>query len=121
MPQSGTEATAARPGQYAWLRQQAGESAEGGVPSAEPVAVLTSAVTGAGLKELLVQVERKVSFAKTICYGRYLCAHGLNVQRIFVFQGDEGKHGNIPRTHPVSVRCNGAYSRSQPVKLCCRQ
>lgn len=67
MPRSATEATAARPpGQYAWLRPQAAESPGGSGRSVEPVAVLTSAVTGAGLKELLLQVERKVSSATII-------------------------------------------------------
>ena len=59
-PQSATEAARARPRPDAWRRQQAGELAAGTGQSAEPVAVFTSAVTGAGLRELLLQVERKV-------------------------------------------------------------
>ena len=59
-PQSATEATRARPSPDAWLSQQAGGLTGGPGQSVEPVAVFTSAVTGAGLRELLLQVERKV-------------------------------------------------------------
>ena len=66
-PQTATEATLARPGPHTGLRQPAGESANGTHQSAEPVAVFTSAVTGAGLRELLLQVERKVWFLFKCC------------------------------------------------------
>lgn len=60
--QSATEATLARPAPHIGLRQQASDSADGTRQSVAPVAVFTSAVTGAGLRELLLQVERKVWF-----------------------------------------------------------
>ena len=59
VPHSATDATLDRPGAnawHSWHRRQAGVLAAG----TQPVAVCTSAVTGAGLKELLLQVERKV-------------------------------------------------------------
>ena len=60
VPQTVTEARLARPDPAGCLKQQARELADGTCQSVKPVAVLTSAVTGAGLKELLLQVERKV-------------------------------------------------------------
>ncbi|KAL3161798.1 hypothetical protein ABBQ38_008890 [Trebouxia sp. C0009 RCD-2024] len=57
-PQSSTEAAAVSP---VGLKQQTGESSGSAHQNAGPVAVFTSAVTGAGLKELLLQMEHKIS------------------------------------------------------------
>ena len=76
-PQSAT-ATLARPGAGAWLRQHAHESADDTRQSIKPVAVLTSAVTGAGLKELLLQVERKVEcLVAAVCISSQLITAAL--------------------------------------------
>ena len=86
-PQSATEATLARPGLHAWLRHQAAESGGASGHSTEPVAVLTSAVTGAGLKELLAAGGTQGELCKTMYYSRHFCTHGPKVQRIIGFQG----------------------------------
>ena len=75
VPQTVTEAPLARPVPAGFVRRQARESADGTCQSVKPVAVLTSAVTGAGLKELLLQVERKVRCINaTACTQEQMCS-----------------------------------------------